>query len=1060
MVALPFAPIAPPTQEAALMHWFDLHADALRQLATNTAIVSLLVLLKSLLTPLARVRPRMHQAILGAAFGLAAVASMRAPVMVVEGTLIDIKTVIMTLAGAYLSWPAALLGGLIASAYRLWGAGGTGAYAGVGVLLSGVGLGVIWQRWRAMQSPPVFWWLLSLALVTPVIALLWPMLLPTPLANKLLPLLVVPVPVAFFSAILVFGGLMEVVRSRTQTQQSLNRALADQHLTEQRLGLALQASGDGMWEWEAHTEAVHLSDGFYRQLGYRVDAFEPTCNAISQSVHPDDRPRRDALIAAQLAGAAQPFACELRRRTRTGEWRWFLERGQYFLRPGDPRGPVLLGTTTDIHAAKVHEQTLEQQVSTRTAELQATNEQLAQARDAAEAATRAKSAFLANMSHEIRTPMNAVLGMTDLILRGDLTAAQRAHLTRVQVAAGSLLSVIDDILDFSKIEAGKLDLEHRPFRLQDLLDRLTAVIGLRAFQKGLELLILVRPGVPEILVGDALRLEQVLVNLCTNAVKFSQQGEVVVTVEPLAAPAPQTVGLRFAVRDQGMGMSEEQARTLFQPFNQLDASTTRRFGGTGLGLAICRQLVTLMDGDIRVDSRPGEGSTFTFTARFGQADATADLPTHTIPSAEPPAPLAATSATTPMAQEGGPRLLVVDDSAASRDVFTQMLGSLGWTPRVCASAQEALHALAERPADVVIADWKMPGQDGFELAAAIRQQHPHTRVILTTAYGDDAILRRAEAEGLNACIFKPVSQAVLGHAVARACGTPPTEAPHLGVAPGAPRQGQPAEAPLSLLGRSVLLVEDNEFNQIVATELLGTVAGMHVTVAHTGREALERLGKASYDVVLMDVQMPELDGHQATALVRQMPGLADLPIIAMTAHAMVRDREKCLASGMNDYIAKPFNPAELFAVLERWTTQGRAQRGPLLSSPPEQGPVHGVCIEDGLQRCLGRHDLYDRIVGRFLATRLHDPELLAQALSGTDTLGLANMAHTVVATAGTLGASRLSDVARQLQAAVLDGADPTRLTQLVAAFSEAHQYVLRDLKAYQAQRADVSALSI
>ena len=623
------------------MPWIELHASALRQLATNTAIVSVLVFLMSASTPLQRVRPNAHRLLMGLSFGLAAIASMKVPVMEIGGVLVDIKTVVMTLAGAYLAWPAALLAGLIAAAYRVWGAGGTGAYAGAGLLLSAAGMGLVWQRWRAVAAVPFHWWLLSLALATPLLALMWSSMLPTPLANRLLPLLLVPVPVAFFGAILVFGSLMEVVRSRTQSIESLGQALVDNRLSQHRLTLALQASGDGMWEWEAGSGAVHLSDGFYRQLGHAPGAFAPTFDAIAQTVHPDDRAAREALIEAHMRQPEQPFSCELRRLTRQGEWRWFLERGQYFQQASSERGPLLVGTTTDIHAAKVLEQTLEQKVATRTAELQATNEELAQARDAAEAATRAKSAFLANMSHEIRTPMNAVLGMTDLILRTDLSANQRGHLTRVQMAAGSLLSVIDDILDFSKIEAGKLDLEQRPLRLQDLLDRLTAVIGLRAHQKGLELLIRIHPGVPATLVGDALRLEQVLVNLCTNAVKFSQQGEVIVTVEPdtNASLDADRIRLRFTVQDQGMGMSPEQAATLFQPFNQLDSSTTRRFGGTGLGLAICRQLVHLMDGEIGVTSEPGSGSTFAFTAAFGleHTQATSPIASPATPP-RPPSP--------------------------------------------------------------------------------------------------------------------------------------------------------------------------------------------------------------------------------------------------------------------------------------------------------------------------------------------------------------------------------------------------------------------------------------
>jgi CheY-like chemotaxis protein len=491
----------------------------------------------------------------------------------------------------------------------------------------------------------------------------------------------------------------------------------------------------------------------------------------------------------------------------------------------------------------------------------------------------------------------------------------------------------------------------------------------------------------------------------------------------------QRVTLRFSVRDTGVGMTEEQVSRLFQPFNQVDASTTRRYGGTGLGLAICRKLVTLMGGEIGVRSQPGKGSEFSFTAVFG-------------PVAEHGSPAVRA---TPSVRDL--RILVVDDSASSREIFQAQLRGLGFRPSVASSGPGALAELARAaesgaPYDLVLLDWKMPELDGFEVAQRIRARTDagsSPRIILVTAFGEEDLRHRAAALKLDGCLAKPVSPSALLDAIMNTFG-PAAEAASL---PGT------GVAPASLAARRVLLVEDNEFNQVVATELLRDVAGMKVTLATNGREAIDRLSEESFDAVLMDVQMPVMDGYQATALIRQRQDLASLPIIAMTAHAMVRDREKCLAVGMNDYVTKPFEPPELFAVLAKWLP------GPVASEKaeaPASAAAAGISFELGLQRCMGRVELYERILKRFLEARLGDVAAVRDALAEQDFDKAAGIAHSVISTAGTIGAEGLSDAARALQLAI-DATEIDRLPSLFEAFAARHAQVTEALRKYFAAAA-------
>ncbi|WP_019569071.1 response regulator [Thioalkalivibrio sp. ALE11] len=542
------------------------------------------------------------------------------------------------------------------------------------------------------------------------------------------------------------------------------------------------------------------------------------------------------------------------------------------------------------------------------------------AREQAESATRAKSEFLANMSHEIRTPMNAIIGMSHLARRTELTPRQRGYMDKIDNAAQRLLGLINDILDFSKIEAGKLELEDAPFHLDSVLNGVTDVVGHRAEEKGLELVHHVAPGTPRDLRGDALRLGQVLTNLVGNAVKFTEQGEVVVKVSAEAVDDGY-VTLRFSVRDTGPGMNEEEARRLFRSFTQLDASITRRQEGTGLGLAISRQLVEMMGGEIGVESTPGLGSTFSFTVRLAV-------------ETEPAQPERASFSRSLR----GHRVLVVDDSAAARETLAAMLRDLGIDADTAAAGPEALQVLERAPEqglayDMVLTDWRMPGMDGLEVARHInagrKRQVPS--VLMVTGFSRDEVLQQAE-ETVDGILLKPVTESTLHDTM--------VELLRVDDAEQAPREAAPEpddEMP-RLDGVRVLLAEDNAINRDLAVELLEDM-GCEVTTVENGREALNVVRADVFDAVLMDIQMPEMDGLTATRRLREDPALARLPVIAMTAHAMAGDREKSLDAGMNDHVTKPVDPEALARTLATWVARHAASGGtaPGMDRAPTEG---------------------------------------------------------------------------------------------------------------------------
>jgi two-component system sensor histidine kinase/response regulator len=658
------------------------------------------------------------------------------------------------------------------------------------------------------------------------------------------------------------------------------------------------------------------------------------------------------------------------------------------------------------------------------AELETVQEELRRAKEVAEEATRMKSDFLANMSHEIRTPMNAIIGMAHLALRTELDARQRDYVTKIQLAGQHLLGVINDILDFSKIESGHLTVESVAFELERVLANVTDFISEKAAAKGLELLMDVDARVPTDLRGDPLRLGQVLINYASNAVKFTDEGSVVIRVR-LADEDEPSVLLRFEVEDTGIGLTHDQIVRLFQSFSQADASTTRKYGGTGLGLAISKRLAQLMGGDVGVASTPGRGSIFHFTARLtrGQTQVRSYLPQPDL---------------------RGRRVLVVDDNALALKILSEMLRSMTFRVEVAGSGDQAIAAVgdADRSADpfaIVFLDWRMPGLDGIETArrmAAMPLAAPPRR-ILVTAYGREEVFHEVEKAGFDGVLIKPVTPSLLFDAALKVLG----ENARIEAAPiGAAARSGPPEVE-RLRGARVLLIEDNELNQQVATELLAAV-GIQVDVAENGEVGLDRLQRGSYDLVLMDVQMPVMDGLECAARVRTMPEFRELPILAMTANAMAGDRDRSLAAGMNDHVTKPIEPDELFDALHRWLPE-RGRATPAAVAPPTADaadPSVGTAANgddwlhaikdldaaDGLRRLLGNRTAYVALLRRFASSQAGAATDIRTALSDGRTADAERCAHTLKGVAGSVGARELQREAGKLEAALRRG-DPRPL---------------------------------